>query len=35
MILETVEDRGLELINELNWENGFYRKDIGFKVIDK
>ena len=27
--------RGLELINELNWENGFHRKDIGFKVIDK
>ncbi len=27
-------DRGLKLINELNWENGFYRKDIGFKVID-
>ena len=28
-------NRGLELINELNWENGFHRKDIGFKVIDK
>ncbi len=27
--------RGLELIKELNWENGFHRKDIGFKVIDK
>ena len=27
-------DRGLKLINELNWKNGFYRKDIGFKVID-
>mgnify|MGYP001432467934 FL=1 len=27
-------DRGLELINELDWKNGFYRKDIGFKVID-
>ncbi len=22
------------LINELNWDNGFYRKDIGYKVID-
>ncbi len=22
------------LINDLNWENGFYRKDIGYKVID-
>ena len=27
-------DRGLQLINELDWKNGFYRKDIGFKVID-
>ena len=22
-------------LKELNWENGFYRKDIGYKVIDK
>ncbi|MDC3125760.1 phosphoribosylamine--glycine ligase [Candidatus Pelagibacter sp.] len=22
------------LINQVNWENGFYRKDIGYKVID-
>tara|TARA_B100000900_G_scaffold396017_1_gene394944 strand:- start:539 stop:1804 length:1266 start_codon:yes stop_codon:yes gene_type:complete len=22
-------------INKLNWKNGFYRKDIGYKVIDK
>ena len=28
-------NRAIELINELNWENGFFRKDIGFKVIDK
>ena len=21
-------------IKNLNWEDGFYRKDIGFKVID-
>ena len=28
-------NKGIELINKLNWENGFYRKDIGFKVIDK
>ena len=25
----------LKLINNLNWPNGFFRKDIGFKVIDK
>ena len=23
------------LINQLNWSNGFYRKDIGYKVIDQ
>ena len=22
------------LINTLNWDNGFFRKDIGYKVID-
>ena len=22
-------------LNKLNWKNGFYRKDIGYKVIDK
>ena len=24
----------IKLINQLNWENGFYRKDIGHRVID-
>ena len=28
-------ERIISLINKLNWENGFFRKDIGFKVIDK
>ena len=28
-------DNAISLINELNWSNGFYRKDIGYKVIDK
>ena len=23
-----------KLINQLDWKNGFYRKDIGYKVID-
>ena len=22
-------------IENFNWKNGFYRKDIGFKIIDK
>ncbi len=25
----------IDLIKKINWINGFYRKDIGFKVIDK
>jgi phosphoribosylamine--glycine ligase len=28
-------ERAIKLIEQLNWENGFYRKDIGFKIIDK
>ena len=27
-------DTILNLISKIKWENGFYRKDIGFKVID-
>ena len=27
--------RAINLISKLNWKKGFYRKDIGFKVIDK
>ena len=25
----------LEMINKLNWSNGYYRKDIGYKIIDQ
>ncbi len=27
-------DKIINLINQINWGNGFYRKDIGYKVID-
>ncbi len=27
-------DKAIKLIDKLNWENGFFRKDIGFKVIN-
>ena len=27
-------EMALNLIKKINWKNGFYRKDIGFKVID-
>jgi phosphoribosylamine--glycine ligase len=26
-------ESSLELLKEINWDNGFYRKDIGYKVI--
>ena len=28
-------ERAIKLINQLSWKNGFFRKDIGFKIIDK
>ena len=27
-------DKIIKLIDQLNWVDGFYRKDIGYKVID-
>ena len=27
-------ERAINLINHIKWENGFFRKDIGYKVID-
>ncbi len=27
-------DKAINLINKIDWENGFFRKDIGYKVID-
>ena len=28
-------DKAIKLINQLNWSNGFFRRDIGFRVINK
>ena len=28
-------DKAISLIKNLNWKDGFYRKDIGHKVIDE
>ena len=28
-------EKAISLIDQINWDNGFYRKDIGFRVIDK
>ena len=28
-------DSVIKIINSLNWKNGFFRKDIGYKVIDE
>ncbi|MDC0419746.1 phosphoribosylamine--glycine ligase [Candidatus Pelagibacter sp.] len=30
---KSARDSSLELLKEVNWDNGFYRKDIGYKVI--
>ena len=27
------KDKAIQLIKELDWQNGYYRRDIGFKVI--
>ena len=27
-------DRAIEIIKKIDWSDGFFRKDIGFKVID-
>ena len=31
--LKDARDHAINLINELNWKNGFFRRDIGQKVI--
>ena len=31
---KTCRDKAVKLIKRTNWINGFYRKDIGYKVID-
>jgi Phosphoribosylamine-glycine ligase len=30
-----IRKRIISLIKKINWKNGFFRKDIGWKVIDK
>ena len=31
---ETGRNKAINLIKQINWDNGFFRKDIGFKVIE-
>ncbi len=31
---KSARDKAIEILENINWENGFYRKDIGHKVID-
>jgi phosphoribosylamine--glycine ligase len=33
--LKESRDKIVNLIDSMNWQNGFYRKDIGYKVIDQ
>ena len=30
---KSARESSLELLKKINWDNGFYRKDIGYKVI--
>ena len=30
---KSARENSLKILNEINWDNGFYRKDIGYKVI--
>ena len=32
---KTARDETLKILNDIKWENGFYRKDIGHKVIQE
>ena len=32
---KTIRKKIIKLIKKLNWKNGFFRKDIGWKVINK
>ena len=32
--LKNSKDKAIQLIKKLDWHNGYYRKDIGFKVIE-
>ena len=29
------KNQNIKILNKLNWRNGFFRKDIGYKVIEK
>ena len=33
--LKEAREQSMNLIENLDWNNGFYRKDIGYKVIDE
>ena len=28
-------EKAIKEIENLSWDNGFYRRDIGYKIIDK
>jgi phosphoribosylamine---glycine ligase len=32
---KSARESSLKLLKEINWDNGFYRKDIGYKVIEE
>jgi len=32
---KSAREETIKILNEINWKNGFYRKDIGYKVIQE
>ena len=30
---KSAREDSIKVLDEINWDNGFYRKDIGYKVI--
>ena len=33
--LKNVRKKIIKMIMKINWKHGFYRKDIGYKIINK
>ena len=33
--LKEARDKALDILDNLNWENKYYRRDIGYRVIKK
>ena len=34
ILYSSIKTDGIKEIENLDWDNGFYRRDIGYKIID-